>query len=87
MSQEFDAIYERGVFRPLAPVALPEAAKVHLKIEDVSTSEPSAHANELALQKAAMAELLAWVEQQPAVNEFESISASDHDQFLYGWKK
>ena len=36
MSQEFDAIYERGVFRPLDRVNLPEQTKVHLQIQEAA---------------------------------------------------
>jgi predicted DNA-binding antitoxin AbrB/MazE fold protein len=34
-----DAIYEAGVFRPLAPVALPEHSRVRFSLE-VMTAEP-----------------------------------------------
>ncbi len=29
-----DAIYDHGVFRPVEPLALPEGARVHLRVED-----------------------------------------------------
>jgi predicted DNA-binding antitoxin AbrB/MazE fold protein len=33
MIHDVDAIYDQGVFRPLEPLALPEGARVHLRIE------------------------------------------------------
>jgi predicted DNA-binding antitoxin AbrB/MazE fold protein len=33
MIHDVDAIYDQGVFRPLAPLVLPEGARVHLRIE------------------------------------------------------
>ena len=33
MSQQIDAIYEHGVFKPLVPPALPDQARVKLTVE------------------------------------------------------
>ena len=33
MSQQFDAIYDNGVFRPLVPLSLPDKARVKLSID------------------------------------------------------
>lgn len=41
MSQEFDAIYERGVFRPLTPLDLPEQTKVHLHMQETEQGAPA----------------------------------------------
>jgi predicted DNA-binding antitoxin AbrB/MazE fold protein len=88
MSQEFDAIYERGVFRPLGRVDLPEQTKVHLQVQQASEgAPPSSVDDEHFTQKAAMRELLAWVQSQPSSPPGDSISARDHDQILYGWQK
>jgi predicted DNA-binding antitoxin AbrB/MazE fold protein len=38
MSQEFQAIYEHGVLRPLSPLDLPEAAKVVVTLRDASAA-------------------------------------------------
>jgi predicted DNA-binding antitoxin AbrB/MazE fold protein len=86
MSREFDAIYERGVFRPLEPVDLPELTKVHISIPETGTS-PSTLDAEVAQQQAAMRDLLAWVKKQPVPPGNEVISGQDHDRILYGWKK
>jgi predicted DNA-binding antitoxin AbrB/MazE fold protein len=34
MSQEFDAIYENGVLRPLTPLALKDQQLVHVSLEE-----------------------------------------------------
>lgn len=33
MSQQFDAIYDNGVLRPLVPLPLPDKARVRLTVE------------------------------------------------------
>jgi predicted DNA-binding antitoxin AbrB/MazE fold protein len=34
MVHNVDAIYDHGVFRPIEPLALPEGARVHLRVEE-----------------------------------------------------
>jgi predicted DNA-binding antitoxin AbrB/MazE fold protein len=34
MIPNIDAIYDRGVLRPVEPLALPEGARVHLRVEE-----------------------------------------------------
>lgn len=87
MSQEFDAIYERGVFRPLERVDLPEQAKVHLQIQDAGEGVPASLANEASAQKAEIQKLLDRVDSRPSFPSDESISAREHDRILYGWQK
>lgn len=86
MSQEFDAIYERGVFRPLGPVNLPDQTKVHLQVQGEAAAADSS-AEDLSQQKLAMRELLDWVSSRPDESTSERVSARDHDQILYGWQK
>ncbi len=38
MIHNIDAIYDHGVFRPTEPVALPEGARVHLRVEEENGS-------------------------------------------------
>jgi predicted DNA-binding antitoxin AbrB/MazE fold protein len=87
MSHEFDAIYDRGVFRPLEPVELPDQTKVHLQIQDVAERNVAEVLPDPSAQKTAMTELIAWVENRPVDPAAESVSVRDHDQFLYGWQK
>jgi predicted DNA-binding antitoxin AbrB/MazE fold protein len=34
MVHNIDAIYDHGVLRPVGPLALPEGARVHLRVEE-----------------------------------------------------
>lgn len=34
MIHNINAIYDHGVFRPIEPLALPEGARVHLRVEE-----------------------------------------------------
>lgn len=36
MIHNIDAIYDHGVLRPVEPLALPEGARVHLRVEEES---------------------------------------------------
>ena len=36
MSQDIDAIYDQGIFRPLEPLTLPQGTRVHLRVETES---------------------------------------------------
>jgi predicted DNA-binding antitoxin AbrB/MazE fold protein len=38
MIHNIDAIYDNGVLRPVEPLALPEGARVHLRVEDENGS-------------------------------------------------
>jgi predicted DNA-binding antitoxin AbrB/MazE fold protein len=40
MSEAVEAIYERGVFRPLEPVDLPEGERVQLTVAAARTNAP-----------------------------------------------
>ncbi|MBX9787618.1 MAG: antitoxin family protein [Pirellulales bacterium] len=76
MSDEFDAIYEQGVFRPLEPVSLPDKSLVHLQVRvESAASAAETSIDELARQQAAMRTLLDWVAKQPAVPPGDSVSA------------
>lgn len=84
MSQQFHAIYENGVFRPLTPVSLPEQTEVRVVV-DVSKpvdSEAKAESQRLARKK-----LFAALDQLPQHRNNDGWSAKDHDEILYGWKK
>jgi predicted DNA-binding antitoxin AbrB/MazE fold protein len=37
MTHDIDAIYSDGVFRPIEPLALPDGARVHLRVESDDT--------------------------------------------------
>jgi predicted DNA-binding antitoxin AbrB/MazE fold protein len=74
MTIHVDAIYEQGAFRPAAPVALQEGARVVLTIE---TEVPLRPPGRLV---AALAEIAAM----PAEGADDGFSGADHDNVLYG---
>jgi predicted DNA-binding antitoxin AbrB/MazE fold protein len=84
MSQEFDAVFERGVFRPLEQVDLPERSKVHLRIQEAAADTPVLSADTDSTQAAALRDLLDWVHSCPESVTGETVSARDHDRALYG---
>ena len=40
MVHHVDAIFRQGAFRPLEPLALPEGARVHLRVEEEANVSP-----------------------------------------------
>jgi predicted DNA-binding antitoxin AbrB/MazE fold protein len=40
MVRQVDAIFSQGMFRPLAPLALPEGTRVHLSVEEETRASP-----------------------------------------------
>jgi predicted DNA-binding antitoxin AbrB/MazE fold protein len=44
MIHNIEAIFDHGVFRPVEPLALPEGARVHLRVEE-ENGEPIVEAN------------------------------------------
>jgi predicted DNA-binding antitoxin AbrB/MazE fold protein len=40
MVRHVDAIFSQGTFRPLAPLSLPEGARVHLSVEEDTNASP-----------------------------------------------
>ncbi len=87
MSQEFHAIYENGVLRPLTPLNLPELAQVAGTIEEANGSAPpvaSADADELRRQQNALNAMFAAVDTLPQTPRNDGLSGRDHDKILYG---
>jgi predicted DNA-binding antitoxin AbrB/MazE fold protein len=48
MSQDIDAIYDNGVFKPLVPLSLPDKARVKLTVE----TQPQADSAEAVVARA-----------------------------------
>ena len=90
MSQEFHAIYEHGVLRPLTPLNLPEAAEVAGTLQvtngDAQTL-PQASATELRRQQEALKQMFDEVDKLPQTPCNDGLSGRDHDQILYGSSK
>jgi predicted DNA-binding antitoxin AbrB/MazE fold protein len=94
MSQQIDAIYDNGMLRPLAPLALPDQTRVKLTVETeqptaphVQTDAQKAEAEVLAKQKAALEELRREIEQIPQHHNNDGWSVRQHDELLYGSHK
>lgn len=86
MSQEFHAIYEHGVLRPLTPLNLPESAEVAVTVRAAtSTRQPTAE--ELQQQQAALNAMFDQIDQLPQSPRNDGLNGRDHDQILYGTSK
>lgn len=91
MSQQIDAIYDNGLFRPLEPLALPDQSRVKLTVDaedtptlqDQTDSRPS-DAEVLVKQKAALEEMRRRIEQIPQHRNNDGWSVRQHDELLYG---
>jgi len=86
MSQEFPAIYEHGVLRPLIPLSLPEATEVSVILR-VAVPNGGASSDELKRQQVAIDAMFAEVDKLPQTSSNDGLSGRDHDQILYGSAK
>jgi predicted DNA-binding antitoxin AbrB/MazE fold protein len=89
MSQEFHAIYEHGILRPLAPLNLPEATEVEVTLRVTASESNSAGQNgaELRHQKEALQAMFAEVDKLHQTPCNDDLSGRNHDQILYGSPK
>ncbi len=91
MSQEFHAIYEGGVFRPLTPLNLPELTPVTVVVQEQAEQEQSglapASPADLQHQQQALDAMFAAVDKLPQTPRNDGLSGRDHDQILYGSPK
>jgi predicted DNA-binding antitoxin AbrB/MazE fold protein len=84
MSQQIDAIYDNGVFRPLVPISIPDKAHVRLTVDAPAESKP---ADKLAAQKAALRALWQEIDKLPHHQNNDGWSVRQHDELLYGGRK
>jgi predicted DNA-binding antitoxin AbrB/MazE fold protein len=80
MLQDFNAIYENGVLRPLEPLALSEHQQVRVSLHSASTEA----GDKAAAQRRAMDELDAALSAIVDRSPTDELNAADHDQILYG---
>ena len=86
MSQEFNAIYEGGVFRPLTPLSLPESTPVTVVVRGPNDGTPD-EAVDLKHQQQALDAMFSIVDKLPQTPCDDGLSGRDHDQILYGTPK
>ena len=87
MSQHIQAIFERGILRPLEPLNLREQELVVLSIE--KSEEPAIVGSTetmTAEQKQAVLALLDEMERLPETSPADGFSHLDHDRVIYGIK-
>jgi predicted DNA-binding antitoxin AbrB/MazE fold protein len=81
MAYEIDAIYSKGAFVPVTPIAIPEGAKVHLHVEEPSVAETTTNK---MMSRAEMNEFLRLARELPIESPDDGFSGADHDKLLYG---
>jgi predicted DNA-binding antitoxin AbrB/MazE fold protein len=80
MTYDIDAVFADGVFRPLAPVAIPNGVQVRLRVEEQVVDD----AESKARRRAAMDEFLRLASELPLEGPNDGFSGADHDRVLYG---
>ena len=86
MSRDINAIYEKGVFRPLDPLDLPSGTRVHLRVEEEKDEPPAPSPItpvELEQQQDALDEMFRDVDLLPQTPRNDGFSGRNHDQILY----
>ena len=84
MIHNVDAIYDHGVLRPIEPLALPEGARVHLRVEEDKEAVRLAEnppEGELPTLLERMKDFVGTVDNLPAD------SSINLDHYLYGTPK
>ncbi len=81
MSYQVDAIYDNGILKPLAPLSLPDQARVTLTIS--APASPDA-GEKITSQKAALQRIWEEVDKLPQAANNDGWSSRDHDHLLYG---
>ncbi len=77
MSQLIPAIFDSGVFRPLAPVDLPEGTRVEIAISSNVDAAP-------AYDKDRWMKFIEDMEAIPDDSPADGFSNRDHDRLIYG---
>jgi predicted DNA-binding antitoxin AbrB/MazE fold protein len=85
MTRMIHAIFDAGVFRPLAPVDLAEGTQVIVQtVGPVQEPSPELSPEELGRQQGAIEEMLAEIESLPIEEPDDGFSSRNHDRVLYG---
>jgi predicted DNA-binding antitoxin AbrB/MazE fold protein len=73
MIKEIEAIYERGIIRPVEPLELPEGTRLDVIV--ITHEKPRSNGN--------AAEILAEIAAMPLERTSDSFSGREHDAILY----
>jgi predicted DNA-binding antitoxin AbrB/MazE fold protein len=73
MTKEIEAVYERGMIRPLQPLELPEGARLDLIV--ITHEDPETNGN--------AAKILAEIAALPLEGSSDSFAGREHDSILY----
>jgi len=85
MTQSIPAIYEQGVFKPLAPVSLNDQELVSITITSNVSENALVDDSELARrQREGIMRFIEKMKSMPDNNPKDGLSNRDHDQILYG---
>ena len=90
MSHDIRAIFDKGVFRPLEPLDLPDGTCVHLRVDEEKSEnamEGQVDPAELKQQQLALHAMLREVDRLPQTAKRDGLSGRDHDYILYGSQK
>jgi predicted DNA-binding antitoxin AbrB/MazE fold protein len=89
MSYYINAIYDDGLLKPLEPLALPDQARVRLRVEVDESAESMASDSsaEAAAQRQTMLELDAEIDDLPDLSPEDGFTSAEHDRILYGEAK
>jgi predicted DNA-binding antitoxin AbrB/MazE fold protein len=84
MIHNIDAIYDHGVLRPIEPLALPEGARVHLRVEEEKAAKQSADDRPEAELPTLLERMKGFV---GTVDDLPEDSSINLDHYLYGHPK
>ncbi len=88
MNYYVDAIYEQGMLKPLEPLALPDHARVKLRIESDDSAAVSNGGTEVNYPASSAPTLLERLQRVVgAVDDLPADSSSQLDHYLYGTPK
>ena len=90
MSHDIRAVFDKGVFRPLEPLDLPDGTCVHLRVDEEMreiAKDGQVDPAELKQQQLALQAMLREVERLPQTAKRDGLSGRDHDYILYGSQK
>ena len=82
MVHNIDAIFDDGVFRPTVPITIPDGTRVHLRVEEENSAQPTeANSNPIPTLLERLKNVVGTVDDLP------EDSSTNLDHYLYGTPK